>query len=165
MRVLGIDTALRSTGFGVVESKGNRFSGVDYGTIKNPQSRSHSECLKHLHGELVGVLARTRPEVAAIEGGFFFKNARTALVLGEARGVVIAACATFGIPIYEYSPRHVKQALTGFGSAEKDQVAKMVVSLLGLQEIPGADATDALAIAIAHINSQSNYSDLKPEPI
>ena len=165
MRVLGIDTALRSTGFGVVESKGNRFSGVDYGTIKNPQSRSHSECLKHLHGELVGVLSRTRPEVAAIEGGFFFKNARTALVLGEARGVVIAACATFGIPIYEYSPRHVKQALTGFGSAEKDQVAKMVASLLGLQEIPGADATDALAIAIAHINSQSNYPDLKPEPI
>ena len=165
MRVLGIDTALRSTGFGVVESKGSRFFGIEYGTIKNPQSKLHSDCLKHIHGELVRVLDRARPEVAAIEGGFFFKNARTALVLGEARGVVIEACATFGIPVYEYSPRHVKQAVTGFGGAEKEQVSKMVVSLLGLKEVPGDDATDALAIAIAHINSQSNYLDLKPEPI
>lgn len=165
MRVLGIDTALRLTGFGVVESKGNLFSSVDFGTIRNPQNRPHSECLKHLQGELVRVLERTRPEVAAIEGGFFFKNARTALILGEARGVVIAACATFGLPVYEYSPRHVKQALTGFGGAEKEQVSKMVVSLLGLKAMPEADAGDALAIAIAHVNSQTNYADLKPEPI
>ena len=165
MRVLGIDTSLRSTGFGVVESKGSRFSGVEYGTIKNPQSRPHSDCLKHLHGDLVRILDRARPEVASIEGGFFFKNARTALVLGEARGVMIEACATFGIPVYEYSPRHVKQAVTGFGGADKEQVSKMVVSLLGLKDIPGDDATDALAIAIAHLHSQSNYADLKPEPI
>ena len=111
------------------------------------------------------MLAHTRPDAAAIEGGFFFKNAKTAMILGEVRGVVIAACAAAGVPVFEYSPRLVKQALTGFGGAQKDQVSKMVMAILGLKEKPQEDAADALAIAICHVHNQSGIAALKPKPI
>jgi crossover junction endodeoxyribonuclease RuvC len=165
MRVLGIDASLRSTGAGIIESKAGRLHAVEFATIRNPASQPHSACLKRIQDELAGLIARTRPDTAAIEGGFYFKNARTALVLGEVRGVVIATCATAGLPIYEYSPRLVKQALTGFGGAEKDQVAKMMKSILGVTEDVQEDAADALAIAICHLNNQTGIAALRPEPI
>jgi crossover junction endodeoxyribonuclease RuvC len=165
MRVLGIDASLRSTGIGVVESCGGRLKAVEWSTVRNPASRSHSECLHRIQTDLAGVLARLRPEGAAIEGGFYFKNAKTALVLGEVRGVVIAACAAAGIPVHEYSPRLVKQALTGFGGAQKDQVSKMVISILGLSEAPPEDAADALALAVCHLHSQTGIAALRPKPI
>jgi crossover junction endodeoxyribonuclease RuvC len=165
MRVLGIDASLRSTGVGVVESRGGRVQAVKFATIRNPAREAHSACLKRLQEDLAAFIARTSPGTAAIEGGFYFKNARTALVLGEVRGVVIATCAAAGIPIYEYSPRLVKQALTGFGGAEKDQVAKMMKSILGVTEDVQEDAADALAIAICHLNSQTGIEALRSEPI
>lgn len=165
MRVLGIDSSLRSTGLGVIESRAGRLQAVEHGTIRNPQARPHSECLRRIHEEISAVLAHTRPDAAAIEGGFYFKNAKTAMILGEVRGVVIAACAAAGVPVYEYSPRLVKQALTGFGGAQKDQVSKMVMSILGLKEPPEEDAADALAIAICHMNNQTGIAALKPTPI
>jgi crossover junction endodeoxyribonuclease RuvC len=165
MRVIGIDASLRSTGIGVVESQGSRLKVVEFVTVKNPSSFSHSECLRLILGGLTSLFDRHRPEAAAIEGGFYFKNARTALVLGEVRGVVIAASASAGIPIYEYSPRLVKQALTGFGAAQKDQVSKMVKIILGERGEIQEDAADALAIAICHIQSQTGIAELRPKPI
>ena len=165
MRVVGIDASLRSTGIGVVESQGSRLKVVEFATVKNPASLSHSECLRRVLGALAATFDRCKPQAAAIEGGFYFKNARTALVLGEVRGVVIAASATAGIPIYEYSPRLVKQALTGFGAAQKDQVSKMVKAILGVSADVQEDAADALAIAICHIQSQTGIAELRPEPI
>lgn len=111
------------------------------------------------------VIDRTRPDAAAIEGVFFCKNIKTVLMLGEARGVVIAACAVRGIPVYEYAPRRVKQAVVGIGSAEKAQVAKMVMTLLALREEPQEDAADALAVAICHLHNRSGCAELMPEAI
>ena len=165
MRILGIDASLRSTGLAVIEQQAGRLFAVEYAQIKNPTTLPHSSCLRRVHEEVVAVLKRCEPAAAAIEGGFYFKNARTALVLGEVRGVVIAACASAGVAIYEYSPRLVKQALTGFGAAQKDQVSKMVMGMLGLKESPQEDAADALAIAICHLQNQSTIAALKSEPI
>jgi crossover junction endodeoxyribonuclease RuvC len=165
MRVVGIDASLRSTGIGVVESQGSCLKVVEFSTVRNPASLSHSECLRLVLGGLAATFDRCKPQAAAIEGGFYFKNARTALVLGEVRGVVIAASASAGIPIYEYSPRLVKQALTGFGAAQKDQVSKMVKVILGVSGDIQEDAADALAIAICHIQSQTGIAELRPKPI
>ena len=165
MRVLGIDTSLRCSGYAVIEAKAGRMAALEYGTIRNPADRPHSLCLREIQDALTHLITATQPEVAAIEGGFFFKNAKTAMILGEARGVVIAVCACAGLQVFEYAPRSVKQSLTGFGSAQKDQVAKMVVNLLGLKEQPQEDAGDALALAICHLQSRSGIAELQPKPI
>ena len=165
MRVLGIDTSLRSTGIGVVEFLAGKTVAVEYGRVHNPDRILLSECLRRLDGGIREIIARTHPEVAAIEDIFFAKNARTAMVLGEARGVVIAACACSGLPVYEYAPRRVKQAITGTGAADKLQVRRMTMVLLGLKEEPQEDAGDALAIALCHLNSRSPVPDLSPKPI
>ena len=137
VRILGVDTSLRSTGFGVVEARGSSFSALDYGVLKSPARDSKSGCLKRLNEGISEVVERWKPEAAAIEGVFFCKNVKTSVVLGEARGVVIAVCAVAGLAIYEYAPRRVKQAVVGFGSAGKEQVRKMVMSLLAL--VPGVN--------------------------
>lgn len=162
---MGIDTSLRSTGVAVVESLGGRTMAVEYGRIHNSDRISLSECLCRIDGGVRELIQRTKPDVAAIEDIFFAKNAHTAMVLGEARGVVIAACATSGLPVYQYEPRRVKQAITGTGAADKGQVRKMVMVLLGLKEEPQEDAGDALGIALCHLNSRSSVAELNPKPI
>lgn len=164
-RVLAVDTALRSTGVGVVEACGNRLSAVEYGTVRNPATRRLSACLAELQRGVAEVIDRTAPDAVALEGVFFCKNARTAMVLGEARGAVIALCAGRGLPIYEYAPRKVKQAVVGYGAADKSQVGRMVMSLLGLREQPQEDAADALAIAICHLHARTTHAALMPESI
>ena len=165
MRVLGVDTSLRSTGYGVVDSKGSRMTAVEYGKIATPASQPHSRCLNHIDTKIREIIARTRPDAVSIEGIFFCKNVRTAVVLGEARGVVIAACAAAGVPVFEYAPRRVKQALVGFGGADKSQVGKMISAMLGLAERPEEDAADALAMAICHIHSASHIAALASKPL
>jgi crossover junction endodeoxyribonuclease RuvC len=165
MRVLGVDTSLRSTGVGIVDSAGSRLTAVEYGRVHNIDRLPLSECLRRLDAGIRELIGRARPEVASIEDIFFCKNVRTAMVLGEARGVVIAACAGAGIPIYEYAPRRVKQALVGHGAADKAQVRRMVMNLLNLTDEPQEDAGDALAIAICHLHSRSPVAELAPEPI
>ncbi|MFH1475981.1 MAG: crossover junction endodeoxyribonuclease RuvC [Verrucomicrobiota bacterium] len=152
-RILGVDTSLRSTGLGLISMRGSRLEVVEHALVKNQPDRSLSQCLGHLHAAITEILERGKPGVAAIESIFFCKNVRTAVILGEARGVVIAACAAAGVPVFEYSPRRVKQAVVGFGGAGKDQVIRMVTSLLGLREAPPEDAADALAIAICHAHA------------
>ena len=164
-RVLGVDTALRSTGIGVVELDGGKLRAVELGTVRNPARWLLSQCLAGLHRGITEAIDRTRPDAAAIEGVFFAKNVRTSVILGEARGAVIAACATAGVAVYEYPPRRVKQAVVGFGGAEKEQVRRMVMSLLGLVETPQEDAGDALAIAICHLHCRTQYAELAPKEI
>ena len=164
-RILGIDTSLRSTGIAVVERSGAGFHSLEFGILDNPRTRKHSACLKRIYDGVLDVIGRTSPDAVSIEGIFHCKNVRTAVTLGQARGASLTACATAGIPVYEYSPRKVKLSVCGTGTAHKDQVAKMVTSMLGLDKVPRDDESDALAIAICHFHSQTSIASLEPEEI
>ncbi|WFB34765.1 crossover junction endodeoxyribonuclease RuvC [Kiritimatiellota bacterium B12222] len=150
VRILGVDTSLRSTGVAVIQSNGIRHQAVTYGRIHAPASWPRSKCLVQLQAQLAEVIAKEKPDTVAIEGIFFCKNIKTAFILGEARGTVICTCATAGLPVYEYAPRKVKQGVVGSGAADKTQVAMMIKRLFALKEIPQNDAADALAIAYCH---------------
>ena len=155
MIILGVDTSLRSTGFGVVESKGSRLVALDYGNIPNAASLPVSECLKRIHAKIAELIAAWNPDVLSVEKVIYGKNANTMMVLGEARGAVIVAGAEAGRPIHEYEPRRAKMAVCGNGLAEKAQVQRMVKTLLALPDLPQNDAADALALAICHAHAQS----------
>ncbi len=159
-RILGIDTALRATGVGVVEAGGSTLKLVAYDVIRSKPRIPISQCLLHLDERLRDIIRDTQPDAVAIEGAFYFKNAHTAMVLGQARGTAITACTRAGLKLYEYAPRRIKQAIVGFGGAQKQQVQKMVVTLLGLDETPPEDASDALALAICHIHSSGKHAAL-----
>jgi len=152
LRVLGIDTSLRSTGVGVIEAEGSHIRAREYGTIKNKPALSHSACLRRIHEGICEIVEKESPTAVAIEGIFHFKNIKTAVTLGQARGVVIAVCALADLPVYEYAPRRVKQAVVGYGNAHKSQVGQMIKKLLNLDEVPPEDPADALAIAICHLH-------------
>ena len=162
MTVLGIDTSLRSTGFGVLEAAGSRLRMVECGNIRNAPSLPLTACLRAIHEKVVELIAAHSPDVMAIESVIYGKNAGTMLVLGEARGAVLTAAATAGLPVYEYEPRRMKKAICGNGLAEKEQIQRMVKTLLSLQELPQNDAADALALAIAHAHSNSLLSRREP---
>ncbi len=164
-RVLGVDTSLRSSGVALIQARGSLYDTLEYELVKNPPARSLSACLEHLSRTLLEIIARGKPQAAAVEGVFFCKNVRTAVILGEARGVVVAACASCGVPVYEYSPRRVKQAVVGFGNASKEQVRKMVMAILKLRETPHEDAADALAIALCHLHGNARYPGLAAKTI
>ena len=163
MIVLGIDASLRGTGLAVIEQKGSQVRARHWEVVKLPASAPHSDCLRAISERVDAILATHRPDAAAVEGGFFFKNAKVAMVLGEVRGVTIASCALAGVPVFEYSPRKAKQNITGWGAAPKEQVARMVKTILGLDETPPNDATDALALALCH--AQTNQGLIKNKPI
>ncbi|MGD9873638.1 MAG: crossover junction endodeoxyribonuclease RuvC [Kiritimatiellia bacterium] len=165
-RIMGVDTSLRSTGVGVVEGRGTAFRTIEFGIIKNPQNRIHSECLDNIYQSITAWIARCKPDAMAIEGSFYFKNAGTAMTLGQARGVVMAAAARMRIPVYEYAPRRVKQALTGTGTATKEQVIRMIVAMLGITGgDPTDDEADALALAICHLQARSSFRVIAPKPV
>ena len=165
MRVLGIDASLRSTGLGVVESDGSRLRAVEYGRIRNADRLLRSECLRRVAGGIEEMLTRTQPDAVAIEGVFAFKNVRTVVVLGEVRGAAILICTRAGLPVFEYPPRRVKQAVVGFGAADKQQVRQMVMQLLNLRAPPQEDASDALAIAITHLHAGGRQAVLAQTPL
>lgn len=155
MTILGIDTSLRSTGYGVLAKDGSRFTALEAGTIKNAPKAPLSECLRHIHARVAELIQLYSPDVLSIEAVIYGKNAGTMLVLGEARGAVITAAADAGVPVYEYEPRRVKMAVCGNGLAEKLQIQRMVKTLMNLPELPQNDAADALALAITHAHSNS----------
>ncbi len=165
MRVLGVDTSLRSAGVGVVESRGSRMTAVEYNTISIPAAALLSECLGRLNRQITEIIDRAKPDAVAVEGVFFSKNIKTTLILGEARGAVIAACACKSLPVFEYSPRKIKQSVAGYGAAGKEQMRRMIGSLLGLPELPDEDAADALAIAICHLHNVTRYAAIAPKAI
>lgn len=164
MRVLAIDPSLRSTGFAVLERlPGSKLRAVEYGTIKNAPKLLPSSCLVAIHDRLEELIRQHEPECAAVEGIIFVQSHRTAITLGAARGAAILSLARRGLPVYEYAPKDVKQAVVGRGAADKSQVAFMVRALLGLTETPAFDAADALAIGVTHFqNHDSAQRGVRP---
>jgi crossover junction endodeoxyribonuclease RuvC len=153
MIVLGIDPGSRITGYGIVKNTGNRLIHIDNGAIFTDTALDFPGRLKKIFDGLLEVIAQYHPDQVAIENIFFSTNAQSALKLGQARGAAIVAAVHCGLPVAEYSALQVKQAVVGQGRAEKGQVQKMLKALLGLPETAQADASDALAVAICHINS------------
>jgi len=151
LTILGVDPGSRCTGYGVVSGRGERVAYVDSGSIDLGSCRDRYERLKVIFQEMGRVIARYRPDHFAIEDVFYSKNARSALVLGEARGAAVLAAAVAGIPVFQYSAREIKMAVTGNGAAHKEQVDFMLRRLLHLQSGPGnSDESDALAVALCH---------------
>ncbi|MBQ6136368.1 MAG: crossover junction endodeoxyribonuclease RuvC [Kiritimatiellae bacterium] len=158
MVILGVDTSLRSTGYGVLETSGSRMRSLEHGCIPNARDVPVSGCLARINATIAELVAKWNPDVLSIEKVIYGKNANTMMVLGEARGAVIVAGAGAGKPIYEYEPRRVKMSVCGNGMAEKGQVQRMVKTLLALPELPQNDAADALALAICHAHSKTIVS-------
>jgi crossover junction endodeoxyribonuclease RuvC len=151
MRVLGIDPGTAATGYGIVDEQEDGLHAVCFGAITSAASLPFAQRLLRIHRELRALLINTRPDCAAVEAVFFARNVQSALRLGQARGVALLALAETGIAIHEYSALEVKQAVTSYGQAQKEQVQEMVRILLRLPDAPRpADAADALAVAICH---------------
>ncbi len=153
MLVLGLDPGLATTGYGLVRDLASGdLELIECGAITTPAGQPLPERLLAIDRALQGLLARYRPDVVAIEELFFCKNVTTALVVGQARGVTILGVARAGVPLFEYKPMAVKQAVTGYGGAPKSQVQEMVRLLLRLPDIPRPDdAADAVAVAVCHL--------------
>ena len=153
VRILGIDPGSRAAGYGIVESCGQRVRVIDQGVIRVPADVPLPRRLSLLHRELAAIVERHEPHEAAIEEIFIAHNVRSALVLGQARGVLMLAAAD-RCEVFEYSARAVKKAVVGYGQADKAQVGQMIKMLLRLPKAPPQDAADALAIALCHANSR-----------
>jgi crossover junction endodeoxyribonuclease RuvC len=152
MRVIGVDPGSRICGYGVLESLNGELVHIESGGIYPPSTFSLPLRLKAIYEGLKEVIDRCSPDTMSIEDIFFAKNARSAIKLGEARGAVLLLAAVSGIPVYEYAPTEVKLALTGQGRANKLEVQKIVSSILGISKWEKADVSDAVAIALCHIN-------------
>lgn len=155
MRVIGIDPGTAITGWGIVEYNNGGFKPIKYGCIKTPVGQSSGERLKTIYESLCVLLTDTKPDEMAIEKLFFNTNVKTALSVGQARGVCLLAAAVAGVPAYEYNTSEVKSRVTGYGRAKKNEVASKVTELFKLEETPKPDdVTDALAIAATHISQK-----------
>ncbi len=163
--IIGIDPSLRGTGFGVIRLAKPHPQTLAHGTIACPAHWEHSRCLLKIAQTLRGVMQQHHPTVCVIEGLFFAQNLQTALIMGEARGAALVAVAEAGLEIYEVAPRKVKQAIVGYGAAQKIAVAKMVQRMLCLAELPAPDAADALALALTHAQEKGRFSLSAPKRI
>ena len=156
MRVIGLDPGLRRTGWGVIEAGGNRLRHLANGVVTSDPTRSLAERLVQLHEALAAVLAAHGPDEAAVETSLANKNPASTIKLGMARGIALLTPALIGLPVTEYLPMIVKKAVVGTGHAKKEQVAMMVGRLLPACTINGADAADALAVAICHAHTAAS---------
>lgn len=154
MTILGIDPGTAITGYGLIEKKSNKLDIIDYDCIRTSPNFTTAERLSQIEKQLTKLIKRYKPDRVAVEDIFFFKNLKTAVKVSQARGVVLAQAARLKLPVIEYTPLQVKQAVTSYGRAEKKQVQEMVKLILNLKEIPKPDdAADALAIAICCAHS------------
>ena len=160
MRILGIDPGSRFTGIGIIEVDGDRVTSVHHGVIKTGGGE-FPQRLGIIFSELLELIAEYAPDEVAIENVFVSKNAGSALKLGQARGAAICAAISRDLPVAEYSPRSVKQAIVGKGGADKVQVQHMITLLLQLEEKPSEDAADALAVALCHQHTQQTTSRMQ----
>jgi crossover junction endodeoxyribonuclease RuvC len=156
LRTLGIDPGSRVTGYGIVEEVGGRIVRVDHGEIRIRNGEAFTRCLSRIFDELTDVILRTRPEAVALEDIFYGKNVKSLIKQGHVRGVALLAASRSGLPVYEYTPLEVKKAVVGYGRAEKHQVQQMVKAMLNLPKVPPEDASDALAVAICHVNTKKD---------
>lgn len=161
MKTLGIDPGSRNLGYGLVAKSGNRLQPLAHGTLRFDAKVESNERLLEIYRRVKALIEELKPDHVAIEKVFFAKNVISALKLGQARGVAILAVSEAGLPLFEYSPNEVKSATAGFGHARKEQVAKMVTILLGARGFESTDASDALAIAICHLQTYGYTSKLK----
>lgn len=151
MRIFGIDPGYATVGWGVVDCNGNRFSVIDYGAIFTEAKLPFEIRLEHIYDDVISIIERYQPTVLAIEKLYFNTNAKTAIAVSQARGVMLLAAVKKGLEIFEYTPLQVKQSVVGYGRAEKLQVQKMTQMILNLPQIPKPDDTaDALALTICH---------------
>jgi len=156
MIIIGIDPGTAITGYGIIKSEFGRLEMIDYGCIRTEPSLSAAERLKETDLQFIKLINKYQPEKIAVEDIFFFKNAKTVIKVSQARGVILFRASKMMIPIFEHTPLQVKQAVTGYGRADKNQVQQMVKNILKLKEIPKPDdAADALAIAICCANTNS----------
>lgn len=159
MRILGIDPGFATVGYGVLDYEGNKFKTVEFSAILTDSKVDFSKRLKILYDECSEIIKRTKPDCVAYEELFFNTNVKTAIAVGHARGVLILAAENNNIPVFEYTPLQVKQAVVGYGRADKNQVQQMVKAILCLEKVPKPDdVADALAIAICHAHSSKMYS-------
>lgn len=163
--IIGIDPSLRGTGYGVIRLGKPHPATLAQGTIACAKTWEHSRCLLKITETLRDVVKEHRPTVCVVEGIFFAQNLQTAIVMGAARGAALVAAAEAGLEIYEIATRKVKQAIVGYGAAQKLAVAKMVQRMLGLAELPAPDAADALALALAFAQENSRFSLSAPKKI
>jgi crossover junction endodeoxyribonuclease RuvC len=152
LRVLGIDPGTRFTGYGVVEEQRSTLRHIAHGVIRADPDAPLEQRLKEIFARLSWVVSSEKPEEVAVEGLFTFRNARSALVLGHARGVALLVAAQGGLAVHEYPPAQVKRAVGASGAGGKDAVGRMVRTFLKIETVERADATDALAVAICHLN-------------
>lgn len=154
MIILGIDPGIADTGYGVIRAEKQKLTCLDYGSIKTMAKTELADRLEIISQELNKIIKKYQPDLTAVEELFFCKNVKTALIVGQARGVILLTAKQNKIPVVEFTPLQVKQAVSTYGRAEKIQVQKMVKLLLDLKEIPQSDdAADALAVAICAANS------------
>jgi crossover junction endodeoxyribonuclease RuvC len=165
MIVLGIDPGTAITGYGVIrETPEGEIQTIDYGVITTPAGMPLEQRLRNLYQQLRELMLLHQPDSGAVEKLFFQRNVKTALAVGQARGVVLLAFAESGLDVISYSPMEVKQAVTGYGAADKRQVQQMVKALLQLEEVPHPDdAADALAVALCHLHSSRYLSRTRSE--
>ncbi|NUO08851.1 MAG: crossover junction endodeoxyribonuclease RuvC [Candidatus Brocadia sp.] len=151
MRILGIDPGTQIAGYGVIEKIGSKIVTIDYGSIKASKNQTFSQRLQTIHDKIMDIISKHQPDQMAIEEVFYSKNIKSAIRIGEGRGIVFLCAASANIPITEYAATVIKKAVVGNGNAQKEQVQEMVKIILALPEIPEPrDASDALAIAICH---------------
>ncbi len=151
MLIMGIDPGLAIIGYGVVEKKRDRFEAVAYSCIRTKAGDDLSKRLSETYAQILAIILRFKPEVVAVEDLYFNTNAKSAFMVGQARGVILLAASHARVPVVSYTPLQVKQAIAGYGRAEKEQVQYMVKTILGLEEKPRPDdVADALALAICH---------------
>jgi len=161
MIILGIDPGTHITGYGIILYRPQKVEALDFGCIRPPKKATSSGRYLIIFEAIETLIETHQPEALAVEGQFMHKNAMSALKLGMARGMAILAAERSGIPIFEYAPKKAKKAVVGHGSARKEQVQKMIQTLLNLPELPTPeDAADALALALCHANSLSLTSCL-----
>ncbi len=160
--ILGIDPGSRAMGYGIILDSGAGIKFETAGVLRPPQDLGLAEKLLFLFDGLIKIIDHFKPTVSAVEAVFNARNARSALILGHARGVALLASSTRALQVFEYTPAQVKQAVVGYGRAEKSQVQQMVKLLLNLQKAPAQDAADALAVAICHANSTLNRIAARP---
>ncbi len=156
MLILGIDPGLATVGYGLIEKTGNKYKCYEYDVIRTEADKPNVNRLEKIYNELSNIIREFNPDHMAVEELFFNKNVKTAILVGQARGVILLAGSQSGLQVSEYTPLQVKQAVVGYGRARKEQVQEMVRSLLNLADIPKPDdAADALAVSICHGNSYS----------
>ncbi len=151
MRIIGVDPGTARIGWGLIDGQGQDYVMVRYGCIETEKTKRPAHRLEEIYQEVLGLLQTERPDQVVVEQLFFARNVTTAMAVGQARGVILLAAAHANLPIFEYTPLQVKQTITGYGRAEKNQIQTMIKALLRLSEIPKPDdAADALAIALTH---------------